>query len=132
MGVVMIKEPATSSSSATRSCDLRSIPAGGPEHPWDAAIRRPRLAGKLTDDGRRQWPRSPSIVDDLIDLLEILPPSRRWGMIAYLSQRYYDNWRPLRAEVADLIALDVGTLSLDMYFQRMSRHAARRGVSCLG
>jgi hypothetical protein len=89
------------------------------------------LAGKLTDDGRRQWPRSPSIVDDLIDLLEILPPSRRWGMIAYLSQRYYDNWRPLRAEVADLIALDVGTLSLDMYFQRMSRHAARRGVSCL-
>ena len=68
-----------------------------------------------------QWPTSPSIVDHVLDLLVPLPLHRRWGLIAYLSERYYDGWRPGRTEIADLIALDSGLLTLDDYIDRSHR-----------
>jgi len=59
------------------------------------------------------WPSSPSIVDDVRDLLEPLPLTRRWGLIAYLSVRYYDGWRPDRDEIADIVAIELGRVNLE-------------------
>lgn len=73
-----------------------------------------------------EWPASPSIVDDVIDLLEPLPLGRRWGLIAYMSQRYYDGWRPDRDEIADLVAVELGRISFDDYLIRAAQRHARR------
>ena len=72
-----------------------------------------------------QWPASPSIVDDVVDLLTPLPVHRRWGLIAYLSEQYYDGWRPSRTEIADLVAVELGVLTPDDYVAR----AARRRIA---
>jgi hypothetical protein len=62
---------------------------------------------------RRPPPTPPSIVDGYADLLELLGPGRRRGLIAWLSVRYYDGYRPSRSEIADLIAVELGTLTVD-------------------
>jgi hypothetical protein len=67
-----------------------------------------------------EWPTSPSIIDDITDLLEPLPVHRRWGLIAYLSERYYEGWRPGRAEIADLVA-DLGLPTVNEYHPRTVR-----------
>src|SRR6478609_7977265 len=63
-------------------------------------------------------PRPANIADRIADLLEMLPTRRRLGMIAYLSVRYYDGWRPGPEEVADLVAVELGLLTVDDYSQR--------------
>ena len=54
-----------------------------------------------------------------------LPVHRRWGLIAYLSEQYYDGWRPSRTEIADLFAVELGVLTPDDYVAR----AARRRIA---
>ena len=56
-------------------------------------------------NSRCQPPTPPTIVDGCTDLLALLDPRRRRGMIAWLSVRYYDGYRPCRAEIADLVAV---------------------------
>lgn len=63
-------------------------------------------------------PRTPSIVDGVEDLLALLDPRKRNGLIAWLSVRYYDGWRPGRQEIADLVAVELGVLTVDDYAQR--------------
>lgn len=50
---------------------------------------------------------TPSIADRFADLLAPLSPRRRRGLIARLSQGYYEGWRPTRAEVAALVAQEL-------------------------
>ena len=50
---------------------------------------------------------TPNIADRFADLLAPLSPRRRRGLIARLSQGYYEGWRPSRAEVADLVAQEL-------------------------
>ena len=66
-------------------------------------------------------PRPPSIADGIEDLLGLLTPPRRLGMIAWLSQHYYEGWRPGREEVADLVAVELGLLTIDAYSERKSQ-----------
>jgi len=76
-------------------------------------------------NSRRQPPTPPTIVDGCTDLLALLDPRRRRGMIAWLSVRYYDGYRPCRAEIADLVAVELGTLTYDE--SRARRRARERG-----
>ena len=52
-------------------------------------------------------PATPNIADRFADLLAPLSPRRRRGLIARLSQGYYEGWRPNRAEVAALVAQEL-------------------------
>ncbi len=50
---------------------------------------------------------TPNIADRFADLLAPLSPRQRRGLIARLSQGYYEGWRPNRAEVAALVAQEL-------------------------
>jgi hypothetical protein len=69
----------------------------------------------------RQRQRTPSITDGIDDLLNCLDPRKRRGMIAWLSVGYYDGWRPGRQEIADLVAVELGLLSVDAFVHRKRR-----------
>ena len=71
-------------------------------------------------------PGPPSIADHYRDLLELLNNRKRLGMVARLSVGFYEGWRPKRAEVADLIAVEVGILTADEAYERIRQR--RRGV----
>jgi len=69
-----------------------------------------------------QVPRPRSIADHYGDLLGLLDTNRqRLGWIHRLVEGYYDGWRPSRSEVADLIAVDLGVLTVDDAAQRHDR-----------
>ena len=55
---------------------------------------------------------TPNIADQFADLLEPLDDRKRRGMISWIAVRFYDGWRPSRREIADLVAVEIGTLSL--------------------
>ena len=70
-------------------------------------------------DGRSpQSKRRPGIADRFADLLRPLSEAQRRGLIARLSVGYYEGWRPSRAEIADLVALELGLLTVDECLQR--------------
>jgi hypothetical protein len=72
------------------------------------------------DSGPNTRPRS--IADHYSDLLSFLDTNRqRLGWIHRLVEGYYDGWRPSRGEVADLIAVDLGVLTIDEAAQRHVR-----------
>ncbi len=83
------------------------------------------------DDWRptRQRPRTPSITDGIEDLLDLLEPAKRRGMIAWLSVGYYDGWRPGRQEIGDLVALELGLLTIDNYIQRKQERRSAAAVT---
>ena len=60
----------------------------------------------------------PNIVDPFADLLALLDEPKRRGMISWIAQRYYDGWRPQRGDIADLVAVEHGTLSVDECISR--------------
>lgn len=60
----------------------------------------------------------PTIADDYADLLRYLSPAQRRGMISRLTVGYYEDWRPSRAEVADLVAVELGVLTWEGAAQR--------------
>jgi hypothetical protein len=78
-----------------------------------------------TDDGQALQPAlkqgpgivaaqaNPSITDPYADVLDVLSPQARRGLVAQLAVGFYDGWRPGRAEVADLVAVKLGILSVD-------------------
>jgi len=71
-------------------------------------------------------PRPANIADHYSDLLEPLSARSRLGMIAQLSVGFYEGWRPSRAEVADLIALKLGVLTVEEAHERVRQR--RRGT----
>ena len=64
---------------------------------------------------------APSVADRYADLLRQLSPQRRRGIVSALSIGYYEGWRPSRDEVADLVAIELGQLTLDEGIQRQRR-----------
>jgi hypothetical protein len=66
----------------------------------------------------------PNIADAFGDLLALLDDRQRSGMISWLAVGFYDGWRPSRDEVADLVAIELGALTIDEGIQRQRR---RRG-----
>ena len=88
------------------------------------AMSAPMLDGESTSPwGILATPRPPirhppNIADQYSDLLQALPPSRRAGLIIELAVGYYENWRPTRMEVADMIAVELGELALHQFIER--------------
>ena len=55
----------------------------------------------------------PSIADRFDDVLPLLGKRKRLGMIARLSVGYYEGWRPNHDEVADLVAVELGVITIE-------------------
>ena len=67
----------------------------------------------------------PNIADEFADLLALMDDVKRRGMISRLAVGFYDGWRPGRDEMADLVAIELGALTIDEGIQRQRRR--RRG-----
>lgn len=63
----------------------------------------------------------PNIADPYRDLLAFLDPPRRRGMISWIATGYYDGWRPDRAEIADLVGVELGVLRIEESIDRRHR-----------
>jgi hypothetical protein len=73
------------------------------------------------DDGgvpRGGQSRRPAIDDRYADLLAQLSHTQRRGMISRLAFGFYEGWHPSRAEIADLVAVELGTLTLEECLDR--------------
>ena len=57
--------------------------------------------------------RTPTIADQYADLMRPLNDQQRRAMILRLTFGFYDGWRPSRNEMADLVAVELGTLSTE-------------------
>lgn len=68
-----------------------------------------------------------NISDQYADLLEVLDERKRAGMVSLLSVNYYEGWRPTRAEVADLVAVQLGVLSIEESIERQRLRSAGSG-----
>lgn len=79
-----------------------------------ATAHRPVSPWPIVEAG----PSTPTIADDYADLLRYLSPAQRRGMISRLTVGYYEDWRPGRAEVADLVAVELGVLTWEGAAQR--------------
>jgi hypothetical protein len=62
-----------------------------------------------------------NVADRYADLLSHLPREKHAGLIARISQGFYDGWRPSRGEVADLVAVELRLLTIDECIERQ-RH----------
>jgi hypothetical protein len=70
--------------------------------------------------------RTPTIADNYADLLRPLNNQQRRAMILRLTFGYYDGWRPSRREMADLVAIELGTLSTEEAMRRQQQRNLRR------
>ena len=91
-------------------------PANGGQDEWQTSGGRNR--------GSPQSKSRPGIADRFADLLRPLSEAQRRGLIARLSVGYYEGWRPSRAEIADLVALELGILTVDECLQRERQRKA--------
>lgn len=77
-------------------------------------------------------PRPRSIADHYGDLLALLDTDRqRLGWIHRLVEGYYEDWKPSRSEVADLIAIDLGVLTVDEAARRQDRRSSGHFVATI-
>jgi hypothetical protein len=76
-----------------------------------SSLPRPPLARTLT------------VADEYADLLRPLNNRQRRAMMLRLTFGFYDGWRPSRAEMADLVAVELGTLSSDEASRRQRQRA---------
>ena len=82
-------------------------------------------ASSLTDVPRAPSSRTPTIADEYADLLRPLNNRQRRAMILRLTFGFYDDWRPTRAEMADLVAVELGTLSADEASRRQRQRTVK-------
>lgn len=52
--------------------------------------------------------RMPNIIDQYYGLLDDLTTQQRWGLIARLSNGYYEGWRPTRAQLVKFLRDEFG------------------------
>jgi len=88
----------------------RTTPAGVPSAPEDGERFD---ASHIEIVPGRDHAGPANIADQYRDLLALVSKRKRLGMIAQLSVGFYEGWRPSRAEVADLIAVDLGLMTVD-------------------
>ena len=74
-------------------------------------------------------PTPPNIADPFTDLLSLLDPPRQRGMISWIATRYYDGWHPDRAEIADLVAVELGALRIEDSIERQRRRNSGNPVA---
>lgn len=76
-------------------------------HPRPSAERTGRLPHQPLGRTVGLRAATPNIADRYVDLIAPLSPRRRRGLIARLSQGYFEGWRPSRDEVAALVAQEL-------------------------
>ena len=76
----------------------------------------------LPDAGLGRPLRTPTIADKYADLLRPLDNRQRRAIVLRLTFGFYEDWRPSRDEMADLVAVELGTLSVD---EAARRHRQR-------
>ena len=69
--------------------------------------------------------RTPTIADNYADLLRPLNNQQRRAMILRLTFGFYEGWRPSRNEMADLVAVELGTLSTEEALRRQHQRNLR-------
>jgi len=82
-----------------------------PSDPEDGQALRP--PAQKQGPGMVAAQANPSITDPYADVLGVLSPQARRGLVAQLAVGFYDGWRPGRAEVVDLVAVKLGILTVD-------------------
>jgi hypothetical protein len=65
--------------------------------------------------------RTPTIADNYADLLRPLNNNQRRAMVLRLTFGFYEGWRPSRTEMADLVAVELGTLTAEEAARRQQR-----------
>jgi hypothetical protein len=61
-----------------------------------------------TPHAKHNISRMPNIVDQYSGLLDDLTSRQRWGLIARLSNGYYEGWRPTRAQLSRYLYHEFG------------------------
>src|SRR6478735_12691194 len=69
-----------------------------------------RHMGDLLTSQRRP---PPHISDGYADLLEPLSERQRRAITLQLTIGFYEGWRPSRAEIAELVAAELGVITVD-------------------
>jgi hypothetical protein len=59
-----------------------------------------------------QRPTARRIDDRYADLLALLPPDRRQAIVIRLAHGYYEGWTPSRAQMADLVGVELGVITV--------------------
>ena len=90
---------------------------GGPGAPTDSPL--PDVPPE------RSPSRTPTIADNYADLLRPLNSQQRRAMILRLTFGFYEGWRPSRNEMADLVAVELGTLSTEEALRRQHQRNLR-------
>lgn len=70
-----------------------------------------------------------SIADPFQDMLAALDEGARRGFVQRLADGYYEGWRPTRAEVASLLALETGQISEAEYLALHRTPSQREGAA---
>ena len=74
---------------------------------------------------------TPTIADKYADLLRPLNSQQRRAMILRLTFGFYEGWQPSRNEMADLVAVELGTLTTEEALRRQ-QHRNLRAASDRG
>jgi hypothetical protein len=69
-----------------------------------------------TDEAKPR--RTPNIADRYADLLATLSQQQRRAIIVQLTTGFYEGWHPSRSEIADLVAVELGLLTVEDSLQR--------------
>ncbi|MEP6560695.1 MAG: hypothetical protein ABJD68_06405 [Nakamurella sp.] len=62
--------------------------------------------------------RTPNIADRYADLLATLSQRQRHAIIVRLTTGFYEGWHPSRSEIADLVAVELGLLTIEESLER--------------
>jgi len=73
----------------------------------------------------------PHISDRYTDLLELLSERQRRAITAQLTIGFYEGWRPSRAEMAELVAAELGLMTIDELLDAQRRRKRGQPVSDL-
>ena len=74
--------------------------------------------GDLMSSQRRP---PPHISDRYADLLEPLSQRQRRAITSQLTIGFYEGWRPSRAEIAELVAAELGIITVDELIEAQRR-----------
>jgi len=91
--------------------------AAGPAAAPDSPTTRP---------AEQRLSRTPTIADNYADLLRPLDNQQRRAIILRLTYGFYEGWRPSRQEMADLVAVELGTLSIEEAVRRQDQRKPPR------
>ena len=99
-------------------------------NPLPARIHGDALSSDFSEAPERRAaeggaPAQRNIADAYRDLMCHLTAAQRRGWTARLATGYYEGWRPSRDELADLVAVELGVLTLEESVERI--RARRRG-----